>query len=419
MSAELKLVKAFCDDREIEMTHHAYIQYIPNIEREVKALFQLVHSYYDKYGDTLGKNSIPKEELLAWYDLNNPNSKQRDTYFGIIDTVFESSLSNDELVKDILDQTIENHYASAIVEKLLPTMEGHKYGLLKDVPELIDQYNDMLYSPPDNVVVPVPCTLSIEELIKGEIMEVGLPWHLDYITETIGGMRRKTVGLIYAYVDCGKTSFALASAAAFAKELAGTDEKICYCGNEESAPRLRLRFLQAMLNWTRQQIMEDEAGATEVANELGFNNVLIFDGIDTGDQLKYILKEYAPTVAYTDIATDVSIPCSSKVIGVDYQKILFKYYRTMATKHNCAIVCVAQGSPNLENSKYPKLSEVYGSKSGIQGSMDYVLGIGRVVDDRSLDDFRFVNMPKNKLNDGDDGRMKCYFDRKLCKWEHV
>lgn len=717
MSIELAILKLFCDNREIEISHYGYIENTENIERELKILFNLVHSYYSEYGT----NKINKDELLSFFDITYPKSRDRAMCIDLINTAFALEL-NENLIRSSLDQFIEKHISTTIINKLIPVMEGSKFGILDTIQTDIESYRDLLFNPPDKLTIPKPCDLSVKELIEQEIMDEGLEWHLPTLNQIIGGLRMKRLGLIYAYVDCysedteiltnkgwkyfyklnkndlvaqysdnqiiefvkpesyikrsyhgvmyhihdtigrydqlvtprhrviyrrnklnieeelarniilnqtqsfdcagikqqgkqslsmwerfliayqadgsswrkgcdgskcghftvrfdlkkkrkierlkwilnnlklknyfgsdrktwyievpikisklfdwvnlekvsykwcqefiyelshwdshrnnhgiicyssqykynvdivqsicvlgyfstnyhlqpkmkenhndqhklniriyqlvngvslikdrilyngniycvkvpsgkiivrrnnkpcvsgnsGKTSFSLSSASHFAKQLIGSDENICYAGNEEDASRLKLRLIQAILSCTRSQIPQIE-NIDDKLKELEYIN--IFDDITTGEQIQYIIKEYNPSILYIDQATDIDIKTKRKREGVDYFKSLFKWYRKLAVKNNLAIIGISQGVGTAEQTKWLKLSDIYGSRVAIQGALDFAIGIGRVTDDPIVEDFRYINIPKNKGFEGDDGRFAVKFKKQQCLWE--
>ena len=412
MSVELSLIKLFCDNREAEATNYGYLDSLDNMERELKLLFALVHSYYKEFE----KDSISHKELLAYYDLKYPKAKERDMHLDLLSEAFSSAITPD-LMKAHLDQLIEKHKATKIINKLIPVMEGDKYEVLASVRADVDEFVDLLHNPPDALVVPVPCELTVEELIKQEIDDAGLRWHLDELTDIIGGCRKKTLGLIYAFVDSGKTSFAMASCANFARQLAETEDIICYCGNEESAARLRLRLVQAFCGWTRKQVKERGKRAEAMAQEGGISNVKIFDGITTTTQIEYILGAYHPHILYVDQATAVELEGKRKEEGVVKLESLFRWFRKVGGIHDVGIIGVAQGTGEAEDTKYLKLSDIYGSRVSIQGALDWACGIGRKINNQIDDDLRYLNIPKNKLHDGDGGRITCHFNKYICNWE--
>ena len=412
MSIELSLLKLFCDAREVESAHFGYLDTLDNLERELKLLFNLVHNYYEEgwYG------SITQEELTAYYNLKYPKAKERDMHLDLIVEAFASNVTQD-LMKAHLDQLIERYHATKVINKLLPVMEGDKYGILDSVGSDVDSYIDLLSNPPDSLVVPIPCELSVEELIEYEINDAGLPWHLQELTNIIGGLRKKTLGLIYAFVDSGKTSFAMAACANFAAQLADTEDLICYCGNEEAAGRLRLRLVQSITNWTRAQIKANGKKAEQIAQEGGIHRVKIFDSITSGQQIEYILREYKPHVMVVDQAPAVDVEAFSKQEGVTRLETLFKWYRKISNTYDVGLIGVAQGTGDAEDTKYLKLSDIYGARVAIQGALDWACGIGRRVDNQIDDDLRYIHVPKNKLADGDGGRFPVHFNKYHCSWE--
>ena len=411
MSVELSLLKLFCESREAEATHQGYLSGLDNLERELKLLFNLVRSYYKEFE----KDSISHSELVSYYELKYPNAKERDMHLDLMTEAFASTVTIDLLRKHI-DQLIEKHAATKMVNKLLPVMEGEKYGILDTLRTDVDSYVSLLHNPPDSLVVPVPCELTVEELISQEIDDSGLRWHLDELTDIIGGARRKTLGLIYAFVDSGKTSFAMAAVVAFARQLAETTDNICYCGNEESANRLRLRLVQAFCNWTRRQVKERGVKAEKIAQLGGISNVKIFDSITTTSQIEYILGQYSPHVMFIDQATAIEVE-GKREEGVAKLESLFRWLRKTGTIHDVGIIGIAQAVGEAEDTKYLKLSDIYGSRVSIQGALDWAAGIGRKLNNPIDDDLRYINIPKNKLNEGDSGRFPVHFNHYTCLWE--
>jgi hypothetical protein len=386
------------------------------MERELTQLFNLIGDYYDKNEET----SIERDTLLRFYDLKYPMARDKELYYDVIRAMFELEVA-DKLMLELLDQLLEKHVAAKIVNELIPTVEGSKYGTLVTAKAEIDEYINLLAHPPEELTVPEPCMMTLQELVEQEIMDEGIPWRMSPVTKTIGGIRICTLGLIYAYVNAGKTSFAMDNMAAQAATMVGTDELICYAGNEEKAPRLRLRYGQAILKIPRTQVALADAAMQKKADSLGFNNVRIFDQVVTGEQVLFILNEYRPSILYIDQATDVEVNFKRRQEGVSYLQALFKWYRHMANIYDCAIVAVAQGVGEAADKKWLSLPDMYGSRVAIQGALDYAIGIGRkdVTKNPTEDEFRYIHIPKNKLYDGEGIKFKVHFDHQRCLWKVI
>jgi len=166
-------------------------------------------------------------------------------------------------------------------------------------------------------------------------------------------------------------------------------------------------------------IGEHEDEVEMLLSQTNFDSVHFFDDIVAGDQVKYILKTYKPRILIVDQATDVDIKTKRRADGVEYMKQLFKWYRRLANEFACAIVGVSQGVGDAENTKWLKLSDIYGSRVAIQGALDYALGIGRKVDDPAVENQRYINIPKNKLNGGEGGKLTTNFTKQTCYWKEA
>jgi hypothetical protein len=415
MSLELNLLKLFCEDRVAEAGHYAYLSTLENMEREVLLLFKLVHAYYGEYPDA---NKIERDELISYYDLKHPRARDRELQVELIKQAFMGKVTGD-LMKAHLDQLLEQHYATKLVNKLLPVMEGDKFDLLHTVSDDISMFTDLLHTPPPELIVPVPNTKTTMQLVEEYEREPGLDWPVPRFTDIIGPLRRKTIGLIYAYTDTGKTSFVMRSVADFAEQLIDTDECIVYAGNEEDSDRLRNRLIQAFTKWTRRQVFQNPEGADKLAMERGLDKIWLYDGINTSSQLEYVIKQHSPYAIIIDQTTNIELKGHKSLEGVAKLETLFRWYRQLANRTNVGIIGVAQAIGEAEDTKYLKLGDIYGARVAIQAALDWGCGIGRKIKDAVDGDMRYFNFPKNKLHDGESDKFACMFNRYTCEWDEV
>jgi KaiC/GvpD/RAD55 family RecA-like ATPase len=379
----------------------------------VRLLFRLVHDYYERYPTA---KSVSSEELKAFYDFQYPSAQEKDFHISLINEAFSLDV-RPELAQDMLEHMVERHFASGLVSKLLPVVEGSKYGVVPELYTDVEEYHSLMANPPVKEGILTPNTMSVAELIAEELAEEGLDWHIPALTNTIGKVRRKTLGLIYAFVDSGKTSFALSAASAFAKQLSTTEECIVYAGNEEGASRVNFRFTQALLNITKTQFKADPVQTERERQEKGWSRVRIFDSVSRVSHVRKLLEEYRPLIMFIDQATKVDAETQDKEVTAIRK--LFNQYRELAKMYDCAIIGVTQGVGDAENKKWLKLSDIYGSRVAIQGELDYAIGIGRIVDDPAKEHTRFINVPKNKLHDGEGAKIITTFIKDRCLWRPV
>jgi hypothetical protein len=409
--SEFKILKLFCQNKDEFNKGGVYLHEIKNLERETKVLLNLITKYYSKYA----VNSINKEELVAFYDMQYSSSRDREVYVEIINDIFRQDVSA-EVLKDLLEQVIERHFAALIMQRVIPIVDGSAHGTLLNIQEDINKFLSLMRNPPQKEITPF--NMSLQQLIDEEVNHEGLEWFIPSLNKIIGGLKRKTLGIIYAFVDTGKTSFGLAACAHFAKQLVGTNEKIIYAGNEESASRIDLRLTQSILGKTRREITTNIEIAHKDRLLGGYENILLFDSITRTEQLSQLLEDTSPRILFIDQGTKV-VHGNTVDEGVREVQRLFNWYRESAKFYNTSIICLAQAVGEAENKKYLKLSDIYSSRVAIQGEVDYGIGIGRVLDDMAYSTVRFINVPKNKLHEGETGRFQTEFTRERCSWKEI
>lgn len=413
MSIEYTAARTFCSSKEIYERYEGYIHTVPNIAREWKVIFVLIKDYYLEYD----QDAVDAQELHDFFDLQHPNARNAEAIHIMVTEIFNHE-PKPHMIQAIVEQYIEKHKATKIIDMLAPTMTGDDFGKLPEVVREAEQFFDVMENPPEEMDRVTPVSASISELVEEELIFDGLEWPLEFLNDILGGIRKRTLGLIYAYVDCGKTSLALNVAANAARQLVGTDECIVYLGNEEPAKRMAIRGVQAFKHVGRKEVMANHAEYTKECMQWGYDNIKFFGGIDTGDHIIQVLKEFKPRLAIVDIATDVEVQMERHYgsEGVGYLKSLFKWYRRLGHRFDTSMLCVGQGTGEIANKRYPNLTDVYGSRSAVQGALDYAIGIGRKTDDAAKEYIRYLNIPKNKLHDGFKAKAAVQFDAEVCQW---
>lgn len=414
MSVELAILRAFCLDKQDFNNFYPYTQQLKKKDRLIAMCFQLLHEYYDKYSNAF---DLERDDFVGWYDHQYPNGRDRDEIVDIIDAAYLTRTQG-ALTRDLMEQWMEKYYATQIVNDLMPVLEGNKFGKLSSMQAKIEEYNLLLTNPPEEVKIISPIDMTTEEIVKHTILRTGYQFPIEYLNKVIGGLRPSSNGMIYGYTDCGKSSLALYIAAAVAEQMKDTSDKVLYCGNEETDVRMANRAQMAFTGFDRFQLLlpDIQKEADRMKTERGWSRLKICSGVETGEQIIRLMDEWMPKVVFIDQATDVEVKVPKRDEGgVDYYKALFKWYRQLGNHYDCAVVSVGQAGVDAEDCKWVKVSQMYGSKSGIQGRLDWACGIGFKLNDEALKDMRFLNIPKNKYGGKD--RCSCYFDHETCQWE--
>jgi hypothetical protein len=417
---ELSILKLFTEKKDTFEQYGVYLRKMDNLDGSISILLRCIQEYYDKYVD---HTYIGQDELWSFYDYMYPNNKERQMHLELINRMYKLEVSTD-IMTDLLEQATERYYASQVVGKLLPVLEGQKFDVLPYIQTEIDEFIGLMKNPPKDSLALDPCTMSPAELIVGRANLVGAPWHLETLNAVLGPATMGTLGVVFAFVDGGKTSFTLSAMKSFAEYYADTGEVLAYCINEESAQRISERSLSAFTGKSRVELEalypEGHAELLEEANELiggmGWHRLKIVDGIEHLANVKKVLEDWNPRVMIIDQGSKVATDFNAK--DIKETRLLYGTYRRFAREYDCAIICVEQAVGDAEDRQWINLSDIYGSRVAIQGELDYAIGIGKKLE-KGRENFRYINVSKNKLKDGITTSFTTYFDKERCIWRPV
>ena len=410
ISEQVIILRSFIDDRTMFDKFAPYVIGLKNLERPMFLTLGFIKLFYEKYPDA---DSIPEPELrlfLSSYDSMNFASNHNQY---LVD-IYTAKVSNKSLTMDVVEGCVELHQAAKILDKTAMIIDNNKKGVLSTIQDDIDEYHSIIRTPPKDMKEYV---LDLPELIKGEISSIGAPFVNPMPNDVIRGMKEAQLGLIYAYVDTGKTSYGVANNCSVANYLQSikSDRPTIYACNEEDVSRVALRHIQCMTNRTDKEIEADPKGTLQMIKKCGYDYIKFIDHVNNMSIVEKILTKYNPRVIFIDQGTKVKVPRSNKE-GVNALEEIFNEYRELAKRHRTTIICMAQGGEDCFEKKYPDLKDIYGSKSAIQGELDWGISIGMDTTDSKYNTWRFFAITKNK---GDKARYACRFDSKRCQFKEV
>ncbi len=404
------LLRAFMDSREDFEKYGPYVLALKNMDRIPRQTLTHIQGFYVKYPKV---DTIPESEFRLYLDASviSNFAKNNDEY---IKSIYEVSTTNTDLKMDVIEATCERHFMSEVVDKAAQCLDNNQAGVLSSVQDIVDEYHGIIRRPPIELV---EYKLDLTKLINDEILTNGAPFCNQTPNDIIRGMRTGQLGLIYAYVDTGKTSYGVSNMCSVAKYLKDNNiaRPVIYAANEEDISRVSLRTIQCLCNWNSDEIAANAKTVTSVIQQRGYGHMLFFDQVVSMPLVEKLLIKYNPRVMFIDQGTKVNIP-RSKHDGVNRLEEVFNTYRSLAKQHDCTIVCLAQGGDTCDGKKYPELRDIYGSHVAIQGELDWAISLGVDGSDSKYKDWRFCNITKNK---GDRGSYSTRFDTKRCQFREV
>lgn len=257
------------------------------------------------------------------------------------------------------------------------------------------------------------------KLMEARDQSPGLHWRLPSLNAALGPLRKGNFGFVFARPETGKTTF-LASEISYMAEQ--TDRPVIWFNNEQAGEDVMKRAIQGALGWTEAQ-MEEDREATREAFMLNHSNFIINDDGDTTKrEVERICKAVNPALIVFDQIDAI------KGFAADRNdlelKAIYEWARALCKTYGPVIgICQAGGSG--EEKKWLTMNDVDSSKTGKQGTADWILGIGCIHEPGS-EYLRFMHLSKNKLQ-GDKnsdpqmrhGRWTVFMRPEIARYEEI
>lgn len=368
---------------------------------------QKIKHTLDKAMSQFDRDFSPNE-IEAVFMAENPTmtTANKDKYHVIF------SKLNDELPmgRDIAESVLSKLFQQAIGEEIanlgFECVNG-SITSLQPLRDLVDRYDD-------NFVPRVSVTwedISFERLLESEENKYRWRINLSSLAQKIEGVSGGQLIEVGARPNTGKTSF-------HASLLAGKNgfiEQGANCVvllNEEDYDRVIVRYLNASSDASSKDILKNKEKYFEhwrtrrmpwlkVKNASDYNMAWV----------ESVCKYHKPDVVVLDMG-DKFADYSSTMRIDEILKRNVVYARQIAKKYNCCIFYMSQLSAEAEGRVQLDQSMMEGSKTGKAAEADLMLLLARnpvITGQEEQDNYRYVNVVKNKLN-GWHGMVTCEFD---------
>lgn len=368
---------------------------------------QKIKHTLDKAMSQFDRDFSPNE-IEAVFMAENPTmtTANKDKYHVIF------SKLNDELPmgRDIAESVLSKLFQQAIGEEIanlgFECVNG-SITSLQPLRDLVDRYDD-------NFVPRVSVTwedISFERLLEAEENKYRWRINLSSLAQKIEGVNGGQLIEVGARPNTGKTSF-------HASLLAGKNgfiEQGANCVvllNEEDYDRVIVRYLNASSDASSKDILKNKEKYFEhwrtrrmpwlkVKNASDYNMAWV----------ESVCKYHKPDVVVLDMGDKFADYTSTMRID-EILKRNVVYARQIAKKYNCCIFYMSQLSAEAEGRVQLDQSMMEGSKTGKAAEADLMLLLARnpvITGQEEQDNYRYVNVVKNKLN-GWHGMVTCEFD---------
>lgn len=206
-----------------------------------------------------------------------------------------------------------------------------------------------------------------------------------------GGLRPGHHLTLFARPECGKTAECITMVCGFAHN----GYEVLYVGNEDPPQDILIRLTQCLTGWTKDRVLGDVAGATELALELGLGRIRVVSvAPGTPRQVEALIEKYEPDVLVVDQLRNLDMGDDNRVIQLEKAAI---FCRNCAKKYQIVVISVTQAGDSADGKAVLDMGDVDFSNTGVPAAADVMLGIG-MTKEMELAGQRCFTLCKNKVS---------------------
>lgn len=380
---ERLVLSAVLQSRDSHEVVKQHVTNLKNYSKEFGILLEIIGGYYARDPEAQFVNRDILVELVA---VQLQNDKHLKDFTALIDQailVSASAANVNQVILEAKRYETGRQLATAIAADKPHDDILKKYQEIKEATSLDDLLDKGLE---------VFDEVNLEDLVREEytdavymeLMPRALNDRLD------GGLKKGHHVVAFGRPEAGKSCFAINAACGFARQ----GFKGLYFINEDRPEDIILRCVANLSGYTKQQLRDDWKEAIALAEQNGFRNITVVSvAPGTLDQLDRLLERYTPDWTVVDQLRNIQIKEDNRVMQLEKAAT---GVRTLAKKHNVAVVSVTQAGDSASGKAILEMSDVDSSKTGIPAQADVMVGIG-VNEELELNGQRILSLPKNKL----------------------
>lgn len=390
--SEIALLHALVDREDYDR----YIKYIkPHTLTDItQTLLKDMQVFLDKFSEV---EVIDWDEFSSWFKMSaHPAWKpeKMDVYTVVLDKL--EDYAGGEVVSDIINKFIELDYSTKILDVASHLVDQDGKHSIQDVLEICEQYEKCTDVAAEESVGEVHLGLSalLDKTVSGE----GYDWKLPDLNASLGSVRLGDMVGIVARPEVGKTTLAMDEATYLISQM---EEASCLvCNNEESSEKLQLRSYQAVLAQNSLEILKDVSKSEAAYKKfLNGNRFIVWkpaNGSMSKRAVEQKIKQHDPKVVVFNVLDKVHGFNSQNEVQAGRERA--QWAREIASQGRIVLVLL-QADATAEGNPWMDQSQIYGSKTGVQGETDALIMIGKKNDPACVD-LRYVNITRNKLVGG-------------------
>jgi hypothetical protein len=359
------------------------------LDQESATIFQDFKHYYE---ENPAATSIVEGDYFAWTRTKRHATDQHHVQQSLEKAVGEI-LRIPPVGEAIVNRFIDLDYASQIGGIVDAVIEGKGRRTLSDIGPLLSEYGTARTVGAADVV-----TSDLDELLATTVKSGGVEWRLEDLNRSIGPLRRGDFVLIGKRPEVGGTSFVSSELTHMVPQLP-PDTHGVFFNNEEVGQKIGLRLYQTALGATAHDLTTGGKSKYEPLYKAALGgrriDVVHRPGMTAG-YIEGVLRSgrYGLIV----LNTLAKVGGFEKLEGVARMEALGQWARKMADQYG-VVIAVHQADNTAEGVEYLDQSQLYGSKTGLQGETDVQIMIGKS-HNPAKGDVRYLSVVRNKIPGG-------------------
>lgn len=210
-----------------------------------------------------------------------------------------------------------------------------------------------------------------------------------------GGVKRGHHIIAFGPVEIGKSALSINAACGFARQ----GKRGLYFINEDRPQDIIMRMVANLSGRTKQQIHHDPRMAQTIANDAGFQNIMVVNcAPGTPQQIEDYIDQYEPDWTVVDQLRNLKMKAENRTNQLESAATSV---RNVGKKKNVLMWSVTQAGDSASNKLVLETGDVDSSNVGIPAQADLMIGIGMDAQ-MEAEGTRMLSMPKNKIS-GDHG----------------
>ena len=358
--------------------------------------------------------SVSPEEVEALFLSANPTltTAQKSVYKDMFTQLKETNLLDKDIAHDIMSTLFRQVVGEEVANIGFDFVNGDAT-TLEPLRRIIESYADDFIP---SVQIEWDET-DILTLIEEHSLEPKWKFNIRSLARRVSGIGPGHLIAIGAQSNTGKTSFH-ASLVMGDGGFADQGAKVVILCNEESAKRVRMRYINAALGMVGVDMLKDIDNHSESIKRK-FNNVKITDGTSRNiDWVEAVCKVSKPDILILDMG-DKFAKTSTTISTHELLKQNAIHARQIAKQHDCAIFYMSQLSAEATGRVVLDQTMMEGSKTGKAAEADLILLLARNTitggGDNDEDPERHITVGKNKIT-GWHGVVTCELDNQISRF---